>query len=444
MLYMSGTRIFDSTGEHIESTSKRLHVLGHGQAPDGTYPILRATNNGYAEINLPLDNAGRLRTSNPVTLFNMMQTKSAVNGFHYHINTDISGTASNTPIPSNSMIKMTVDGTGSYITNSSKQKGIYSAGKSMLIKLTGTLDAGNNNCPTRLGYFDADEGVYFEYSGSVASECRVCLRKGGNTTSIAQSSWDNNFTVDWTKSQYFMIEFLWQGVGPIKFYLLRSGAYEVVHTIHNENIREDCYMKSGCLPVTYQIDGSDVTDASAAMNMICATVSSEGGWYSKGDAFSVDSGSLNLGVDTQDQNNHILSLRINPTSPIRYSKIIWHKYSVACESTDTFTFRLYLTPSQNDTGTTPLTGHVWSDVDGSYSCMQQSIIHIQDPDFSNSRCVHTQVATSQTSFDLGTIPGIDEFGCDIIGASSEILSLCVDPNSSSETFRIAMNWSEIL
>jgi hypothetical protein len=66
----------------------------------------------------------------------------------------------------------------------------YQPGKAILVYATGILNNGGANASgsvARIGYFDENNGPFFEYSAGVT---RVVLRNNTTDTSIAQSAWN--------------------------------------------------------------------------------------------------------------------------------------------------------------------------------------------------------------------------------------------------------------
>ena len=173
--------------------------------------------------------------------------------------------------------------TGSSCTLSSHYDIPYTAGSSQLIDITWTLDNAN------IWWWTAYIFLRSSTSWSVVE------------TTYAQNTWNTDTvnSVDWSKSQIFMMDFQSLKVWRIRFSLVRSGIPVKVHEIVNDNIRAWGYWQSPSLPVYWRIY-NDATytyseiwywdenngiwfryritkNASATCRAICCTVKSE--WW---------------------------------------------------------------------------------------------------------------------------------------------------------------------
>lgn len=144
-------------------------------------------------------------------------------------------------------------------------------------------DSGKVNNTRRWGYFDEDDGLFFELQGTTKN---VVLRSSNLATEfrIPQSSWNGDkldgtgpsgITLDVTKANFYWIDYAWLGVGIVRFGILApDGSRWVCHTFQNPNAHVSAYMRTGSLPVRYENFNTGVASTSE-MNLICAAVYTE-------------------------------------------------------------------------------------------------------------------------------------------------------------------------
>ena len=229
------------------------------------------------------DAFGRLRVSNPYTLFD--------GGTRYFDNTYKwdqvdTGSITSSFLPNESSILMSGSGAGSAIRQT-KQVFSYQPGKSLLVLLTFVMNAPTAGVTQRAGYFGAENGVYFEVAGTTKN---LVIRKytsgsvDDTTEKFPQSLWNGDkldgtgasgITLDVTKAQIFWTDIEWLGVGSVRCGFVMNGQFIVCHSFHHANILSNVYMTSACLPLRYELIS---TGPAATMRAICSTVMSEGGY----------------------------------------------------------------------------------------------------------------------------------------------------------------------
>ena len=232
------------------------------------------------------DAFGRMRASNPYTLFDSKNVSKQSNKFTYCV----SGTGQIPSYNSNtSTIGLTCNASGTgtgLVINESKCRFSYQPGKSLLIMTTfcfGSVTVGTPNtsiATQRVGYFDDDNGIYIEINPT-----GVFLNKrsaiAGLTESIAIAGWNGDSslktTLNFSKSQIFWIDLEWLGVGSVRAGFIINGTYYVAHSFHHANSITTTYMTSAQLPIRYQINSAG-TGANCTLTQICSTVISEGGY----------------------------------------------------------------------------------------------------------------------------------------------------------------------
>lgn len=247
------------------------------------------------------DAFGRLRVSNPLTLFDSFH-RYQDNGKYV---TSTSGTANTEYKVNESVIDMNVGTTsGDKCYRESKRVFAYQPGKSLLIMNTFVLNAQKTNLRQRVGYFNSQNGVFFEndgtgnylvlrtYTSGSIVETRVAqanwnVDKFDGTGLASQSAHPGRGTLDITKSNIFWIDVEWLGVGDVRCGFVVDGLMATAHVFHNDNLNTTTYMTTAILPVRYEIENTGATASASKMKQICSTVVSEGGYTLEGKARSV-------------------------------------------------------------------------------------------------------------------------------------------------------------
>jgi hypothetical protein len=332
-----------------------------------------------------LDAFNRLRVSYPTTILDI-RFPGQITGSASFIknNLQISSVSSGSYIGTygDSQLLVNASGAGYYISQS-RNYCVYQPGKSLLFMASGILDPSNNNYTTRIGYFDniipltnplvVKNGLYFEISGGV---CSVNL-KNNTTTQINQIDWNidklngtglSGLTLDFRKTQLFVIDMEWLGVGRIRYGFYVYGKIQYCHQITNINILTRPYTNSINLPICYSIHSTSLVGSSNNFKQICSTVISEGGYAPLGRPFSISTGSPTSVQIAFNAEEPILFLRGNTTNPnYNHQNIIPTGLSMICSSTnDLVLYKLEYFVAGTYIGTSP----TWNNVNSDYSVAQ--------------------------------------------------------------------------
>jgi hypothetical protein len=284
-----GTNPWTVTGTVAISSLPEVEIKNDSGNPIPISGNVNATLTGTSNVTLgaaATDAFGRLRVSNPYTLFD--------GGLRYFDNTYKwdqvdTGSVTSSFLPNESSILMNATGAGSAIRQT-KQVFSYQPGKSLLVLLTFVMNTPTAGVTQRAGYFGAENGVYFEVAGTTKN---LVIRKytsgsvDDTTEKFPQSLWNGDkldgtgasgITLDVTKAQIFWTDIEWLGVGTVRCGFVINGQFIVCHSFHHANILNKVYMTSATLPLRYELIS---TGPSAAMRAICSTVMSEGGYSNR-------------------------------------------------------------------------------------------------------------------------------------------------------------------
>ena len=234
-----------------------------------------------------IDAFGRLRVSQPYTLFDS-QNRYAVDN-QFDTSTATGGTL--TYLANEATASMNVTSTsGSEVVRQTFRSMTYQPGKGLLVLATFVMETAKTNLRQRCGYFGTQNGVFFQLNDTTKS---FILRTyiGGSvddtTRKVDQSAWNGDkldgtgasgLTLDLTKPQILWMDFEWLGVGNVRCGFIINGQYIVCHTYQNANVTgTSVYMTTAILPVRYEITNTGATSGSSSLKQICSSVVSEGG-----------------------------------------------------------------------------------------------------------------------------------------------------------------------
>jgi hypothetical protein len=267
------------------------------------------------DVEASLDAFGKLRVSMPNTLLDIRfpanSIASGANSNFLKNTSQICSKSSGSYSATYEKSKAIISGTNAgYYISQSRNYITYQPGKSLLFMSSGILNPSNSNFTSRLGIFDnefttsasyptVNNGAYFEYSSGNAS---VNL-KNDSVTSISQSSWNidkmngtgsSGLNLDFTKTQLFIIDMEWLGVGRVRFGFYAYGRIHYCHQITNINILTSPYTNNINLPICFSLHSTNSSAGSGNIRQICSTIISEGGYNPVGRPFSASNSQENV------------------------------------------------------------------------------------------------------------------------------------------------------
>ena len=279
------------------------------------------------------DAFGRLRTSSPLTLFDSSHRYKDNNLF----TSLIVGTGSTVGfVTVQGLVDITVGvgSTASVIRETTKVFS-YQPGKSLQIINTFVMNTPKTNLRQRVGYFGADNGIYFETAGigttSVSFVERSLVTGGLSETRVPQSSWSQDkldgtgpsgYTLDVSKGQIMWTDIEWLGLGTVRVGFVIDGQFIHCHSFHHANLVQSTYITTASLPIRYEITNTGVTTSVSTMKQVCSTVISEGGYELRGLQQSVGT-PIQTPVDLTTAGTYytVLSIRLKAT-PNRLDAIV--------------------------------------------------------------------------------------------------------------------------
>jgi len=225
------------------------------------------------------DAFGRLRTSQPYTLFDSRARYYDHNEFSS--STSTGGTVVYDANGSTYRLNVTA-ANGSSVIRETKRVFPYQPGKSLLVMTTFCMNTPKTNLRQRVGYFTTNNGIYFENDGTYNYLVIRSYSSGALVEDrVRQDAWDNPFAgLNVDRTQIFWTDVEWLGVGSVRCGFVVNGAYVLCHTFHHANVAGNTttYMTTAILPVRYEITNTAGTSGASMMRQICSTVISEGGY----------------------------------------------------------------------------------------------------------------------------------------------------------------------
>jgi hypothetical protein len=269
-----------------------------------------------------IDAFARLRVSNPLTIFDSKQIFDSSPLFWDDAQTSGSGTgtAYNTNQASTT-ISVGASTAGTRVRQT-KRRFNYQPAKSQLILLTGVFGAGATGITRRMGYFDDSNGLFFQLSGATLSVVRRTFTSGSAVDNVTtQANWNldkldgtgaSGIILDTSKTNIFLIDFEWLGVGRVRYGVVIDGIPVYCHEINNANALTVVYMSTPNLPLRYEIS-NDGTGGAASLVHICSSVISEGGQEFTGVVRSANNGSTQLDANVVGTVYAAIGMRLKTT-----------------------------------------------------------------------------------------------------------------------------------
>lgn len=258
--------------------------------------------NGANPSGVAVDAFGRMRMSTPLTLFdsthryrdNNLWFTSNTTGATYTHNTNQGLVNLNLPTTANAEI----------IRETTKVFA-YQPGKSLFVLNTFVPAAPKPNLRQRIGYFGAQNGVYYEMDGANSYFVERSFVTGELVeTRIAQADWNadnllgptvndvvnhgvpgpcpSNILLDHSKAQIFWMDIEWLGLGTVRCGFVIDGKLIHCHSFHHANRIASTYITTASLPLRYEIKNTDTTANNSTLGQVCSTVISEGGYELRG------------------------------------------------------------------------------------------------------------------------------------------------------------------
>ena len=323
------------------------------------------------------DAFGRLRVSNPLTIFDSKNVMSKNDLF----DESLTGSGGVTYTANKSTVNLNVtEVSGDKVIRQSKRVMSYQPGKSLLNLNTFVMNTLTANLKQKIGMFDANNGIFFYADGTTLKIVRRTYVTGSPVdTEIAQSSWNGDkldgtgasgYTLDPTLASILFMDFEWLGMGAVRVGFVINGEFIVAHTFYNANNLTTVYMQTANLPIRYEIETTGTISGNATLQQVCSTAIIEGGYAPEGVTKMIGTASMGgVNLTTAGTLYNLATIRIKSGRP--YAVIVPQGFDASAVSNSDFEVQLILnaTPSTSFsytsyddnveydlTGTTTITG----------------------------------------------------------------------------------------
>ena len=302
-----------------------------------------------------VDAFGRIRVSNPLTIFDSKSIMSKNSLFDE--STANGGTVTYTSNKSTVNLNVT-EASGSKTIRQSKRVMSYQPGKSLLIFNTFVMNAQTANLKQIVGLFDANNGIFFQDTGTGYQIVRRTYTSGAAVdTEVNQADWNGDklngsgasgFTLNAATSNILFIDIEWLGVGSVRVGFVINGQLITAHTFYNANNLTTVYMQTANLPIRYEIQRTGTLAAGTyTLQQICSSCISEGGYSPEGLQKMIGTSQINAGVNLTTANTYynIATIKIKSSRP--YAVIVPAGADVLNISNNDFEWGLFFnaTPS---------------------------------------------------------------------------------------------------
>lgn len=248
-----------------------------------------------------IDAFGRLRTSAAFTQFDSKQLR---HGKDWFFDTVTSGGATAVKDAYVASTAYTVSSLNDYVIEQTYQHFNYQPGHSLMIMCTADSFNAESGVIKKVGYYGgsitapyhSQDGLYFESHGDDSAIYTVVEKSDGYVSRVAQTSWNldkmdgtgaSGITADFSKSQIYLIDFEWLGVGRVRFGLVIDGKIYYVHEYKHANNSTSVYMNSPNHQIRYEMRS---TGRSGSFTRICSMIASESATQTTGVLRGVDNG----------------------------------------------------------------------------------------------------------------------------------------------------------
>ncbi len=232
-----------------------------------------------------LDAFKRVRVSNPVNEFTSEFEYNKHPLFYEEI-TAVNGTVAHKAEFSSAQLDVTTDN-GSIAGMQTYEYFRYQPGKSLMIAQTFIMPERQVGTTMQAGYFDDENGFFFQIKDNVAYMVRRSKTSGSVVDEeIPQSSWngdkfdgngDSGIRLDFTKTQQLRIDLQWLSNGRIRMCWDINGAVVLAHEFLIANKISAPSTVTANLPVRWLMTNTSAPAAAKTMYATCVSVATEGG-----------------------------------------------------------------------------------------------------------------------------------------------------------------------
>jgi len=386
------------------------------------------------------DAFGRLRVSNPLTIFDSANVMSKNTLFDEALTG--SGTVSYTANKSTVNLNVTT-ASGDKVIRQSKRVMSYQPGKSLLILNTFVMNTPEEDLKQKVGTFDANNGIFFMADSTTLKIVRRTYVTGSAVdTEISQSAWNGDklngtgasgYSLNVDKACILFTDYEWLGMGAVRVGFVIDGKFITAHTFYNANDLTTVYMQTANLPIRYEIETTGTISGAAVLQQVCSTCIIEGGYSPEGIREMIGTSQINAGVNLTTANTYynIATIRIKSGRP--YAVIIPSGLDVLNISNNDFEWGLFF-------NATPSSAFSYT----SYSDNVEYDLTTVDLTATGTRVAGGYLGGKTTPFTLPTdfVPFAYQLG-QTIGGTSDTLTLGVRSGTANGDVSGLIKWIDL-
>jgi hypothetical protein len=348
-------------------------------------------------------------------------------------------------MPNESVVNLTVGiGASAEVIRETKRVFPYQPGKSLLVMNSFVMESPKNNLRQRVGFFGAQNGVFFEQDGLVNYLVLRSFTSGSvQERRVNQTQWNGHKfngtdfyqrNLDPSKGNIFWVDVEWLGVGDVRCGFVIDGVTITAHTFHNENLYSTTYMTTACLPIRYEITNTAATGSTSTMKQICSTVLSEGGYqgksYLNSATTSIVTASM-VSTGSEGTRTPLISIRLKSTN--LDSVILPIKIDLICTNNDLIKYELVLN------GTFPGTPTFTS-----YASNSSVETSIGGTTISGGTILQSGFIYQKDNISLG---GVDNFNFQLgrtVQGVSDIVTIVATSSGANTKLAAGIGWYELI
>lgn len=241
----------------------------------------------FGESNL--DEFGRIQVAEPFKLLEYSASKG-LDSTRY-VSTSVTGGGTVTANSTTTQIELaTTTASGDQAIFQSRRNVQYNKANAQEIFIIYRPNATANR-RERWGYFDANNGAFFEHDGT---NPRLVIRSNTSgspvDTAIERDDWDDpldgsgasGLTIDFTKQTVFKITIGWLSSRGVRFWVDIGGTFVLIKKYHISNTMTVPFMATAQLPIRFEVTNTGTVASSVTSSFTCYAVQSSGAHQQEG------------------------------------------------------------------------------------------------------------------------------------------------------------------
>ena len=410
---------------------------GSQQVTQGTSPWVVSQSFDKSQT----DAFGRQRVNIPQLITALHFTQS---GHDFLMNTSTTGTASATFSPANSALRLSLGtASGDSVIRQTKRYVKYNPGIGYISTFALAPGAKKTNVRKDWGMFDNLNGCFFHQSGTALSVVTRTNASGSPVdTAVDQADWNldkldgtgpSGLTLDETKHQLWIIDYIWHGAGPVRFGVHIGGKLIYVHQVLSGNTLALPFTRSPVLPLRVEVTNTGTSASTTNLDIVCMTVASENGASELIPSYAFH-GSNGLTAKSVSQ-TYIPLLSIRPRTThngiINRTPIVPVNFDIFTNATY-LNYRIVLNPT--------LTGASFAGVN-TFSAVE---LDTSATAFTGGTVISDGYTTNTTKGGVKISDTLEQFllGLNIAGNTADILTIVAAASANNNPTYATISWSE--